>query len=336
MMLILCMDNHVYQFENQYRIQKQGGPIGLKLTGEIADCLMIDWDQKLLAKLKVYKMIPEIYTRFKDDIELAMESLEKGSKLVEDKIVVDETKKLSDENKSNSKVTMEVVQEIANSINPMIKLTIETPCNFPDGKLPVLDVTVNVNSNEQNRIDFEFFEKPTKNPRVILADSALSISKKRTILTQECLRRLRNTKIELGPQVQNRHLNQFMLKLKNSGYNHKFRTEILDSSLKAYKKMTEDDINQVKPMYRSREWNVEERILAKSQKKFNWWNTDKLKIPYISVLFVTPTPLGGSLQRSSKKRRRAKQKQLGTNKNCRERWLKDEGHFGIKKSICKI
>ena len=117
---------------------------------------MIDWDQKLLAKLKVYKMIPEIYTRFKDDIELAMESLEKGSKLVEDKIVVDETKKLSDENKSNSKVTMEVVQVIANSINPMIKLTIETPCNFPDGKLPVLDVTVNVNSNEQNRIDFEF------------------------------------------------------------------------------------------------------------------------------------------------------------------------------------
>ena len=29
MMLILCMDNHVYQFENQFRIQKQGGPIGL-------------------------------------------------------------------------------------------------------------------------------------------------------------------------------------------------------------------------------------------------------------------------------------------------------------------
>ena len=45
-MLITCMDNHVYQFENRLRIQKQGGPIGLKLTGEIADCLMIDWDKK--------------------------------------------------------------------------------------------------------------------------------------------------------------------------------------------------------------------------------------------------------------------------------------------------
>ena len=37
---------------------------------------------------------------------------------------------------------MEIVQNIANLINPMIKLTIETPCNFKDKQLPVLDVTV--------------------------------------------------------------------------------------------------------------------------------------------------------------------------------------------------
>ena len=35
MMLIMCMDNHIYEFENKVRLQKQGGPIGLKLTGEI-------------------------------------------------------------------------------------------------------------------------------------------------------------------------------------------------------------------------------------------------------------------------------------------------------------
>ena len=35
-MLITCMDNHIYLFENKVRIQKHGGPIGLKLTGEIA------------------------------------------------------------------------------------------------------------------------------------------------------------------------------------------------------------------------------------------------------------------------------------------------------------
>ena len=122
------------------------------------------------------------------------------------------------------------VQDIANSINPMIKLTVDTPCNYEGGKLPVLDIKVDVNEAEGNRIDFEFFKKPTKNPNVILANSALSHTQKRTILTQECLRRLRNTKVELGSQTQNKHLNQFMLKLKNSGYGIKFRKEILDNS----------------------------------------------------------------------------------------------------------
>jgi hypothetical protein len=50
-----------------------------------------------------------------------------------------------------------------------------------------------------------------------------------------------------------------MVKLKNSGYDEKFRMQILDSGMKAYLKMVEDDKNGVKPMYRSRDWNVEER-----------------------------------------------------------------------------
>jgi hypothetical protein len=57
---------------------------------------------------------------------------------------------------------MEVIQKIANSINsinPMIKLTVDTPCNHEDGKMPVLDVRFNVNEKENNRIDFEFFGK---------------------------------------------------------------------------------------------------------------------------------------------------------------------------------
>ena len=32
-MIVLCMDNHVYQFGNIVRVQKEGGPTGLKLTG---------------------------------------------------------------------------------------------------------------------------------------------------------------------------------------------------------------------------------------------------------------------------------------------------------------
>ena len=210
----------------------------------------------------------------------------------------------------------------------MIKLTVDTPCSHEDGKLPVLDVKVDVNEEEDNRIDFEFFEKPTKNPRVILASSALSISQKRTILTQECLRRLRNTKLELGLEIQRKHLNLFMLKLKNSGYDQKFRKEILNSALQAFDKMKADDESGAKPMYRNRQWNFEERQRTKLNRKQNWWNNKNSKLQYTSVLFVTPTP-GGELANELRRR------EAELNKHSGERIkVVEKGGLKVKDILC--
>ena len=128
--------------------------------------------------------------------------------------------------------------------------------------MPVLDITVNVNAAEMNRIDFELYQKPTRNQKVILANSALRIASTRTSLTRECLRIIRNTKKELDVQIRNNHLNKFMLRLKNSGYSQNYRKQILDSALKAHAKMVEDDTSGKKPLYRSRDWKSEERIAS--------------------------------------------------------------------------
>ena len=45
-MIIVGMENHVYQFGNEIKKQTKGGPIGLSLTGEVADCYLIGWDKK--------------------------------------------------------------------------------------------------------------------------------------------------------------------------------------------------------------------------------------------------------------------------------------------------
>ena len=95
------MDNHLYQFNNEVRIQTKGGPIGLKLTGEIADCVMIDWDKILLTELKKVGVDPEVYTRFKDDIQIVSEAMEKGSKIVGGKVEIDEGKKEVDNTVNN-------------------------------------------------------------------------------------------------------------------------------------------------------------------------------------------------------------------------------------------
>ena len=301
-MIIATLENHVYKFSNEIRRQKAGGPIGLSLTGEIADCYMVNWDKQFMKKMFAVGVTPALYERFKDDITLMLESLEKGLKYVDGKLVMDEDKKLKDEEKSNEEVTMEIIKEIAEDVDEMIKFTVDYPSNHKSGKIPVLDVQANINKQKQNRLDFEFFEKPSKHKLVILSNSAISSSQKRTILTQECLRRMRNTKIELGNDVQIRYLNEFMVKMKNSGYDAIYRKQILDSAFNAYEKMVEADKSGAKPMYRDRDWNLLARKEEKKIKKLNWYkNGEKDEKEYKSVLFV-PATKGGGLAKELKKR----------------------------------
>jgi hypothetical protein len=230
--------------------------------------------------------------------------------------------------KSYEKITMEIIKEIAEGIDPMIKLTIDTPCNHEDNSIPILDLKVSINPKENNRIDYQFYEKPTKNGKVLMADAAMSAKSMRTILTQECLRRLRNTNIEMGEETARKHLNKFMLKLKNSGHSIQYRKQILDSSMKAFEKILKEDKNGTKPLFRSRQWNEKERSEMKNKKKVNWFNnykkemTKKSDITYKSVLFVPPTPRGELA-------RQLKQREEELNKNSCER-IKIVETSGIK------
>ena len=289
-LIVVTTENHVYKFGNEFRVQAKGGPIGLRCTGEMADCCMIDWDKILIEKLKNVGIEPKIYKRFKDDINVCTESLEKGSKLVDGEIIIDEEKRTIDEGKSDDIITMEIIREIAETIDPNIKLTIDSPSSHEDKLMPILDLKVGLNPEENYRIDYQFFEKPTKNEKVLMANAAMRAKSIRTILTQECLRIFRNTSLELGEDIRNKHLNKFMLKLKNSGHSVHFRKQILNSAFQAFQKMIEEDINGTKPMFRARNWNYEERCKNKIQKKRNWFKNNKgsTEIEYAIFLFVPP------------------------------------------------
>jgi hypothetical protein len=88
-----------------------------------------------------------------------------------------------------------------------------------------------------------------------------------------------------------------MLKMKNSGYSKKWRIQILDSALKAFDKMVDQDQKGIKPLYRNRCWNLENRVLEKNNKVKNWYKgNNKSEVEYKSILFVPPTPGGGLLR----------------------------------------
>ena len=57
---------------------------------------------------------------------------------------------------------------------------------------------------------------------VLMEVSAAPMSQKRTVLTQEGIRRLKNCKIELEWEEKAKHLSNIMQKMKNSGYDETF------------------------------------------------------------------------------------------------------------------
>ena len=122
----------------------------------------------------------------------------------------------------------------------MVTLTYDIPEKHEDQKLPVFDLKVWV--DETQELLFEFYEKPTKNERVILPSSALNWQAKRTILTQEAIRRLKNTSPSLGEEIQNLHLSKCTHKLRISGYSEQFRSEIILCAKSAYKIMVENNL----------------------------------------------------------------------------------------------
>ena len=135
---------------------------------------MIKWDKRFLQKCTEVGVSVTMYSRFKDDIFISALDVEKGTKLEDGKLIVDMQKKTQDENKSDDDVTMEVVRQVAESLDPNLKFEIDVPSYHEDKKIAVLDLKIGLNEEMENRVDFEFYEKPTKNTKVILAESAIN------------------------------------------------------------------------------------------------------------------------------------------------------------------
>ena len=155
-----------------------------------------------------------------------------------------------------------------------------------------------VNVNEEGKILYKFYEKPVARKSVVRAESAITERTKRAILTQEGIRRLLNTSEEYPKEVTDEILSEYMQKLFNSGYDQKFRTEILASVRNGYQKIQDLVKSGVRPRHRDRDFEKEERIKKKERNKYNWF---KAKEKFSSVMFIPITP-GSVLRKRAQER----------------------------------
>ena len=261
------MEAHVYKFDGQVRKQVSGGAIGLEMTGELAGVFMMWWDKKMQERLKCEGVQIEMYKRYVDDINIIIK-----------------TKREADES-----TTIERIKEVGNGIHGSIQLEADYPSKYEDNKVPILDLKVWV--NEENNVVHEYYMKPVSSKSVINSRSAMPLKDRRTVVTQEILRIVLRCSPLLPWETTKAHVEDYMLRLQFSGYDERFRIEVLDSAAKAYKRISMKVARGERPLYRRKEWKQKERAKDKRRKKENWFNKNKKskEDEYKSVLFVQPT-----------------------------------------------
>ena len=139
--------------------------------------------------------------RHVDDINLAVHATAPGMRYKNGQTYVHESSITEDGRVSSDERTMALIKQVGNDIHPSIQLEVDYPSTHQDGKLPILDLKVWVESREKKTerevgkvsvILHEFHSKFMTSKAVINARSALSWSTLRTVLTQEVLRVLMN------------------------------------------------------------------------------------------------------------------------------------------------
>ena len=288
LMILACMNNHTYEFNDTIRLQSKGGAIGLKVTQALARLYMLWWDRKFLNLANRAGAHIQMYKRYVDDTNIILKGIEPNVEWDEtSERMITRITTPDDKEKIDMRTAREI-RRMANSISESIQWEEAVPSNSPQGKLPILDLQC-WHSNTPGAgtiIYYQFYRKPMANRQVMLYKSAMPEQVKRTTSSQEVIRILRNCHPELPWEMKVTHLNEFMERLRDSGYPERIRAEIVQSGLNGYRRMQEVEKNGGRPINRLKEYQKNERRKEKSRKTKNWYKNDT----YSTVLFVPCTP----------------------------------------------
>ena len=291
-MIEACMENHTYTFNGTVRLQRKGGAIGLKVTQAVARLYMMWWDKQFLALADKAGAEIKMYKRYVDDTNIIIKTLNPGQRWdkVAQQIKVYPDKVEEDQDTENDVRTAREIRKMADSIDTSIQWEEAVPSKSPGGKLPILDLQCWSEQTEEGstKIYYAFYRKPMANRLLMLHQSALPDKMKRTTLTQEVIRIMRNCHPDLPWEEKVSHLNTFTERMRDSGYPERYRAEVIQSGLKGYEKMLEVEKTGGRPVNRLKKTNQEERRRQKLQKKDTWYKEGG----FSTVLFVPCTPGG--------------------------------------------
>ena len=210
------------------------------------------------------------------------EELPFGARFIDGEVVIVEERVNEDREVAGDMRTAKVLLDVANSVCPFTTMTIEVPSESPTGWMRVLDLQMRIGRDK--KVEWKFCKKAESSKVFVLNRSAVPSRVKRTMLAQEGIRRLRNTRPDLVEDLKVELMEDFAEMMMKSGYPEHMRASVIQAVLVGYGRQVEAANRGEKPLYRPRQWKEEERRRAKSLKKAAWFR------PADAVLFLPATP----------------------------------------------
>jgi hypothetical protein len=246
---------------------------------------MARWDRIYLERVKKAGMKMRMYDRYVDDSNQAAEVPLPCSKynIQTGKLYLDGNQNPDEPDEER---TTRVLKEIADSVQPgNIIMETDHPSRNQDGKLPILDMKVWLDTN--SFAVYQHYQKPMANRQIIDVKSALSSGCKKSVHINEVVRRVLNTSPRLkwsdyaAPEI-----TDYMLRMKVAGYEEAYRKRTLQKALAIHDRMKKEESEGLRPMNRPRDWQAEERMRSKRKKKHNW----ATRGGFIAPIIIPPTP----------------------------------------------
>ena len=200
--------------------------------------------------------------------------------------------------------TSRVMLDIQNSVFSCLSFEMETPEMFSDKKLPTLDFICWV---KNNKIQYSFYQKPMAKKTVIQRKSALGKNCKIASLSQNLVRRMKNTCEDLPDSDRIQIIDEYSSQLEASGYSAAQTRKIVTAGLTGYQGLVEKVSKGETVMHRSAAEGFTSRKRKKLLSPGNWFKTrrkeesqkqrrnrkkkaESEEPEIITVLFVPQTP----------------------------------------------
>ena len=245
------------------------------------------------------KLVPRLLSLYVDDQFVNGKKTPKGLNYDREKgtLSITTSQLEIDKNTKDDVRSIKLLANIGNSIDPDIQLTFDAPSMNKEGKMPLLDTEVWLETDDPSykhgKIMFSHYRKAMASNLTIQEKSALPHKQKITIMTQEIFRIRRNTHSDVPDYVWKQHCTDYMQRMKNSGWQAHHRRRVLKAGLTGWYKVLEKEANEGTPIYRHRNYNREAREKAKVEKKNSWFKPKQKTQP--TQLDQQDTELAGVL-----------------------------------------